>query len=103
VRILLDGNLPRAFGAFLPGHRGFSCVVTYNARRHDERLGQLLLDRGADPNARASIRKRLPFAADKSVHEYKHVTPLGWGRAFHEQSYVSQGAMRLIAERGGRE
>jgi hypothetical protein len=81
----------------------FSCVVTYNAGRRDASLGRLLLDRGADPNARASIRKRLPFAPDKSVHEYKHVTPLGWGRAFHEQSYVSQAAMKLIAERGGTE
>ena len=27
----------------------------------------------------------------------------GWGRRFHDQSYVSAAAMRLIAERGGRE
>ena len=64
---------------------------------------RLLLDRGADPNARASIRKRLPFARDKAVHEYRDVTPLGWGRRFHDQSYVSAAAMRVIAERGGRE
>lgn len=81
----------------------FNCIVTYNAGRREERLGRLLLDRGADPNARASIRKRLPFAHDTSVHEYKNVTPLGWGRAFHDQSYVSQAAMRLIAEHGGTE
>jgi len=81
----------------------FNCVVSYNAGRRDEWLGRLLLDRGADPNARASIRKRLPFAPDSSVHEYKDVTPLGWGRAFHEQSYVSQAAMKLIADRGGTE
>jgi hypothetical protein len=81
----------------------FNCVVSYNAGRRDEWLGRLLLDRGADPNARASIRKRLAFARDSSVHEYKNVTPLGWGRVFHDQSYVSQAAMRLIAERGGTE
>jgi len=81
----------------------FNCVVSYNAGRRDEWLGRLLLDRGADPNARASIRKRLPFAPDSSVHEYKDVTPLGWGRAFHEQSYVSQAAMKVIADRGGAE
>ena len=68
----------------------FNCVVTYNAGRRDDSLGRLLLDRGADPNARASIRKRLAFAPDSSVHEYQNVTPLGWGRAFHDQSYVSQ-------------
>ena len=81
----------------------FNCVVTYNAGRRDEPLGRLLLDRGADPNARASIRKRLAFARDSSVHEYTNVTPLGWGRAFHDQSSVSQAAMTLIAERGGKE
>jgi hypothetical protein len=81
----------------------FNCIVSYNAGRRDESLGRLLLDRGADPNTRASIRKRLPFAQDSSVHEYKDVTPVGWGRAFHDQSYVSQVAMRLIAERGGTE
>ena len=54
-------------------------------------------------NARTLIRKRLPFARDSSVHEYKNVTSLGWGRAVHDQSYVSEAAMRLIAERGGTE
>jgi hypothetical protein len=77
-------------------------VVTYNAGNRDA-LARLLLDRGADPNARASIRKRLAFARDRSVHEYRNVTPLGWGRAFHEQSYVSSSAMSLIVERGGTE
>ncbi len=50
-----------------------------------------------------SIRKRLAFARDKTVHEYRDVTPLGWGRQFHDQSYVSAAAMRMIADRGGRE
>ena len=68
----------------------FNCVVTYNAGRRNEVLGRLLLDRGANPNARASIRKRLAFARIGAVHQYQNVTPLGWGRAFHEQSYVSQ-------------
>lgn len=90
----------RGFGGQTPL---LNCVVGYNAGRHDEWLGRLLLDRGADPNARASIRKRLAFARDSSVHEYKNVTPLGWGRTFHDQSYVLQAAMRLIAERGGTE
>jgi hypothetical protein len=80
----------------------FNCVVGYHTGR-DDSLGRLLLDHGADPNARASIRKRLPFAADTSVHEYHNVTPLGWGRAFHERSYVSPAALRLLAERGGTE
>jgi hypothetical protein len=109
VRWLLDHGMdvnvradvaPDRFG----GHTAlFSCVVTYNAGRREDRVARLLLDGGADPNARASIRKGLAFARDNSVHEYRDVTPLGWGRRFHDQSYVSQTAMRLIAERGGYE
>jgi hypothetical protein len=86
------------------GHTAlFSCVVTYNAGRKDEPLARLLLESGADPNARASIRKELPFSRDKSPHEYRDVTPIGWGRQFHDQGMVSQGALRLIAEWGGHE
>jgi ankyrin repeat protein len=86
------------------GHTAlFSCVVTYNAGRKDEPLARLLLERGADPNARASIRKELAFSRDPSPHEYRDVTPIGWGRRFHDQGMVSQGALRLIAERGGHE
>jgi hypothetical protein len=97
ARAMIDES---GFGGHTPL---FNCVVTYNAGRRDDPLGRHLLDLGAEPNARASIRKRLPFAPDSSVHEYQHVTPLGWGRAFHEQSYVSQAAMRILAERGGTE
>jgi hypothetical protein len=65
----------------------------------------LLLDHGADPNARAFIRKRLRFVADETMHEYRDVTPLSWGEQFHGHSYhnwVSKPAMQLIAERGGK-
>jgi hypothetical protein len=65
-------------------------------------IARWLLERGADPNARASLRKRLRFVADESLHEYRDVTPLGWGERFHDQAFVSRPAMRLIAERGGR-
>ena len=97
VPALVNGD---GFGGHTPL---FNVVVTCNAGRTSEPLAELLLDRGADPNRRASIRKGLAFARDRSVHEYRDVTPLGWGRRFHDQSYVSQGAMRLLAERGGRE
>ena len=91
------------------GHTAlFGCVVSQaylNGRQNDAAFARLLLDHGADPNARASLRKRLRFVADESVHEYRDVTPLGWGERFHGQhfyNWVSQPAMRLIAERGGK-
>ncbi len=67
-------------------------------------FAELLLDRGADPNVRASLRKQLhPGYGEETMHEYHDVTALSWGRRFHRQVFVSQPAMKLIAERGGQE
>jgi hypothetical protein len=64
---------------------------------------QLLLDHGADPNVRASLRKQLhPGYGEDRPHEFRDVTPLSWGEQFHNKRFVSEPAMRLIAERGGR-
>lgn len=63
---------------------------------------QLLLDHGADPNVRASLRKQLhPGYGEETMHEYRDVTPLSWGEQFHRKVFVSEIAMRLIAKRGG--
>ena len=111
ARWLLDRGMPVDAKAAVDadgfgGHTAlFGCVVSYsqlNGRQQDGAFAQLLLDRGADPNARASLRKRLRFVADESMHEYRDVTPLSWGRRFHGRELVSESAMRLIAERGGR-
>ena len=85
------------------GHTAlFGCVVTQPIRlRHCDEAARLLLDQGADPNARASLRKQLRGVADETMHEYRDVTPLSWGERFHDQSFVGRPAMRLIAERGG--
>jgi ankyrin repeat protein len=65
---------------------------------------ELLLEHGADPNVRASLRKQLhPGYGPDTLHEYRDVTPLSWGRRFHNKLFVSEPALRLIAERGGRE
>ncbi|HET6202336.1 MAG TPA: ankyrin repeat domain-containing protein [Planctomycetota bacterium] len=65
-------------------------------------FAQLLLDHGADPNVRASLRKKLhPGYGEDTLHEYHDVTPFSWGERFHSKIFVSRPAMRLIAERGG--
>jgi ankyrin repeat protein len=63
---------------------------------------ELLLQHGANPNARASLRKQLhPGYGEDTMHEFRDVTPLSWGRRFHRKEFVSEPAMKLIAERGG--
>ncbi|PYP87450.1 MAG: hypothetical protein DMG65_16865 [Candidatus Angelobacter sp. Gp1-AA117] len=65
---------------------------------------KLLLDHGADPNVRASLRKKLhPGYGEEMMHEYRDVTPLSWGRRFHRKIFVSEPAMQLINESGGHE
>jgi hypothetical protein len=89
----------------------FNCVVSQAylcGRQRDAAFARVLLDQGADPNPRASLRKQLRFVADQSMHEYPDVTPLAWGKRFHGpgspgHTWVSKPAMQLIAERGGHE
>lgn len=98
VRAEIDSE---GFGGHTPL---FGCVVSQPYRvglRRDDAFARLLLDHGADPNVSASLRKRLRFVEDESMHEYRDVTPLAWGRRFHDQAWVSQPVMRLLAERGG--
>jgi hypothetical protein len=89
---------PEGFG----GHTAlFGCAVTVSAYRNQDDFARLLLDHGAGPNVRASLRKRLRFVDDESMHEYHDVTPLAWGERFHDRKFVNKAALRLIADRGG--
>ncbi len=67
-------------------------------------FAELLLERGADPNVRASLWKRLhPGHGDDRRVDYRDVTALGWGRRFHDPIFVSEPAMQQIEAAGGRE
>lgn len=92
------------------GHTAlFGCVVSQAyicGRQKDGEFTRLLLEHGANPNVTASLRKQLRFVPDETVHEYRDVTPLAWGRRFHGQvfhQWVSKPAMAAIEERGGHE
>ena len=107
--LLAEGMNPDAPAALDPagfgGHTAlFACVVSYPCSlgiRTDDAFARLLLGHGANPNARASLRKSLLYIGDEALHEYRNVTPLAWGERFHEPQFVSRPAMRAIAERGG--
>jgi hypothetical protein len=107
VSAAIDG---RGFG----GHTAlFGAVVSYrnfwmnftggwahSRKPKDSPFARLLLERGANPNARASLRE-LGYDADDPVREHRDVTPLAWGERFQNKLVVSEPAMRMIAERGG--
>lgn len=61
---------------------------------------ELLLQHGADPNARASLRKQLhPGYGPDTMHEYRDVTPVEWGEQFYHRIFVSEPAIALIRKR----
>jgi hypothetical protein len=101
VRAAIDAD---GFGGHTPI---FSAVVSFayyvrakyaSPKPDRDRFAELLLNRGAEVNARASLRTRIHSDV---VHEYRNVTPLAWGEHFHDQDLVSRPAIRLIALHGG--
>jgi hypothetical protein len=80
--------------------------MNYGGKEQVAPFTQLLLEHGADPNIRASLRKRLhpgyaPNYDVETLYEYRNVTALGWGRQFHAKVFVSESAMKLIEAYGG--
>ena len=99
------------------GHTAlFTAVVSYanfwvnyqggwahSRKPQDSPFARLILERGAKPNARASLRERV-YSDERYVEtrEHRDITPIAWGEVYHNKMVVSEPAMRMIAERGGR-
>lgn len=99
-----DADAPAAIDAEgFGGHSAlFGCVVSQPYRsgiRTDDTVARLLLDHGADPRRRASLRKRLRFVDDETEHAYHEVDPLDWGRRFHDQAWVNPAVMACLRSR----
>jgi hypothetical protein len=77
--------------------------VNHGAGRPDDAaFTRLLLDHGADPNIRASLRAgREQGHGGGPVREYLDVTALAWGEQYDAKIFVSRESMRLIEARGG--
>lgn len=114
----MDPDVPAAVDAQgFGGHTAlFSAVVCYanfwvnyqggwahSRKPQDSPCARLLLERGANPNARASLRERV-YSDGRHVETREHhdITPIAWGKAYHNKIVVNEPAMRMIAEHGGR-
>ena len=108
----MDPDAPSAIDA--DGFGGYTALFSTVVSQHnfwvnygkgqpdDAQFTRLLLDRGANPNVRASLRAGLEEGhGGGPLREYHHVTPLGWGDQYHAKIFVSRESMRLIAARGG--
>ena len=91
------------------GHTALFCTVVsqpnfwmnYTGQPQQAEFTKLLLDHGADPTIRASLKKKLhPGYAGRydveNTYEYRNVTALEWGRQFHAKEFVSEPALRLL-------
>jgi ankyrin repeat protein len=82
----------------------FHAVVTLGKR--DDAKARFLLEHGADPNPRVTIRKKLRHmgAQEKEkMVEFHQVTPLGYATRFQEQDWVSGPALAAVRDFGGTE
>ena len=67
-------------------------------------LARLLLQNGADPNARATFRKQLRMTGNpetERMFEYHDVTAIDFARQFQEPHFVNEAAIAAIREHGG--
>lgn len=106
----MDPNLRAAVDSEgLGGHTAlFNTVVSqpnfwmnYTNQPHEAPFTQLLLDHGAAPAIRASLRKKLhpgygPRYDVENTYEYRNVTAAEWGRRFHAKLFVNELAITLI-------
>ena len=78
--------------------------VNYGQGEPDQaRFTRLLLERGANPNVRASLRHQFEQGhGGGPVREYRNVTPLAWGEQFHDKIFVSKESLRLVEAYGGK-
>jgi ankyrin repeat protein len=78
--------------------------MNYNDRGpYEAPFTRLLLDHGAETTVRASLKKQLhegyaPKYDTSKPYEYRNVTAIEWGQQFHAKVFVSEPAIKLIAE-----
>lgn len=92
------------FGGFTPL---FTAVVCYANRwgnfrgaTPDATFGEILLQHGANPGARASIRERVDVEAPVvSWREHRNITAREWGARYHYQPVVNSAVMRMLEAR----
>lgn len=81
------------FGGHTPLFNGVVCGLT-----RDTTMTRALLEHGASPRLRATLRKFLDWCAEPRWHVAHDVTARHWGQTFPERGWVNDEAMRLLGE-----
>jgi hypothetical protein len=88
ARAHVDGD---GFGGHTPL---FNAVVC--GPRNDTLMTRTLLERGAIPNLRASLRKFIDWCEKPGWYEARDITPLDWARSFPDQGWVNHESISLL-------
>ena len=72
----------------------FNAVV--NGPQQDATFARALLERGASPTVRATLRRFLDWREVPAWHLARDVTPAEWARGFPDQGWVNKPALRLL-------
>ena len=70
---------------------------------YDDSKARLLLDHGADPNARATFPPEATFHSEAATEPLHDVTPVGYARRYPDRRFLNEAAIAAIEERGGTE
>jgi len=70
---------------------------------YDDSKARLLLDHGADPNARATFPQEAKFHNQACTDPFHDVTPVGYAHRYPDRRCVNTPALAAITERGGKE
>jgi hypothetical protein len=69
----------------------------------DDSKAKLLLDHGADPNARVIFPQKDQTHGKTSADALRALTPVGYARRYSDRRLVNEPAIAAVIERGGTE
>jgi len=86
------------FGGHTPLFNAVISCASISGRQRDGAMTRALLERGALPGLRASVRKFLDWQEKPVWHEARDVTPLEWAEGFPHSNWVNPTAVQMIRE-----
>jgi hypothetical protein len=93
ARAALDKD---GFGGHTPLFNAVISCASICGRQKDAAMSRELLERGALPETRATVRKFLDWQETPCWHEARDVTALEWAETFPHQNWVNPEAVRLL-------
>lgn len=84
------------FGGHTPLFNAVVSCAYINGRQRGASMLRALVERGASPTMRATLRKFLDWTETPRWHEGRDVTPAEWGRQFPEKSWVNDEGLLLL-------